>query len=430
MGTIATISTTKTTHTGKGRIHDYSSHRILSKLYSGRYLTLDGVVDKVAIGNISESVIRTLVFWYRMPSGVAEQIVALNATMSLKGDANNISIGGTTGSVYLNGFDKTIQYANQWNKCIIVFDSNITMDAVEIGKIGADFGEIDISHWEFWSKAFTATDIFNVMSYPEQLASSFSNTALTYAHLIRFYRFVEGWGTTAYDSSGSDADATITGGDWGTQDADVPQTAFLGFNTVGGVMLPESADLSTPGVDIQGSALSWAYSRGMNFNGDGYLGSGNIGEVSSMIVAIVPKNSEQVVIDCDGTHKLGLTDTIATDFVIINAAGANVPVPMYAVNAAGDQVAISEDITLASAVAQAIGWEDETIFVNGVENGNFTIGALNIISIKSDTKFTASDFKTAVEYQGIIYEIACYRTSKTDVEDLINYRALNVAYGG
>jgi len=224
MATIASISTSKRVISTVGRIFDKSSHRRLTVLNTGRYVRLDGNNDYVDAGDVGLT--KTLVFWYRMPSTDAEYIGEFSSGgISLKGSSSTLTIGGTTGTIYLNGMQKVGQPINSWIKAIIIFDSSVDMDAVTIGKFTTNYGEIDTCYWEFWSKAFEESDIRNVMSMPEKLACHFSGSSLKLSYLNRYLRMVDGFGTTIYDSSNNDVDATLSGGTWMTGEPNIPQTA-------------------------------------------------------------------------------------------------------------------------------------------------------------------------------------------------------------
>jgi hypothetical protein len=192
------------------------------------------------------------------------------------------------------------------------------------------------------------------------------------------------------------------------------------------ILIPE--DPNNAGFDILGNAINHPKLRGYNFIGDGNLSAGALLEdIKTLTVSFTPYLEDQNIINCDDdSHVLSMNNVLGTDYTVRNKNGVLVPIAHEVRKADGSTVAIPDWIRQASSTPGSIGFVDEEYIVNGVSGASevLVLNQKNVMSIKSATAFTATNFITFLTFKGVIHAI---KTNKGEVSDILlikNHRTL------
>lgn len=188
---------------------DSTSNNNDAKLFTGNRLSFDGVNDYVDVGNPNIS-LKTLVFWINLDS-TTEQVITLTSSQSVLISSGTITLNGTwSGSViYVNNVATSTISASNYNRVVITTTSAITVDDLEFGRIGSDYGALKMSDVQIWNSTWTATDVSNDYANPNQLVSSVS-----VSNLKGWFALTEGSGNLAIDSATELGSDLVTNGDF------------------------------------------------------------------------------------------------------------------------------------------------------------------------------------------------------------------------
>ena len=140
----------------------------------------------------------------------------------------------------------------------------------------------------------------------------------------------------------------------------------------------------TSGKDSAGLAISdeTAIENGVRFYGDGYIDADSIGTMKSICFWVKPDTNGENMINTDGG---------------------------------------SHTITASSGTISAGGFSSPTIYVNGSASTTLTANTWQFIAVTTATGFSASDFKTYTDFNGMIDEIMVYSSELSSAEVTKNY---------
>ena len=169
-----------------------------------------------------------------------------------------ITASGTTAKCYVNGVQLGV------DKTITAIDlSSITSAAIGSGNTGGgSFFNGQLSDFQIWNSAWSATDVANDYASPNELVSSVS-----VSNLKAWWALTEGSGSTAYDSSGEGNNGTINGADYEPAQSSILQLGMINWSNGSGVFLPPSPTNSAQ--DILGNAVRDRLNS-LNLTGTGY----------------------------------------------------------------------------------------------------------------------------------------------------------------
>ena len=147
------------------------------------------------------------------------------------------------------------------------------------------------------------------------------------------------------------------------------------------ILLTESL---TSGRDSAGFFLTdeTAIENGARFYGDGYIDADSIGTMKSICFWVKPDTNGENMINTDGG---------------------------------------SHTITASSGTISAGGFSSPTIYVNGSASTTLTANTWQFIAVTTATGFSASDFKTYTDFNGMIDEIMVYSSELSSAEVTQNY---------
>lgn len=140
----------------------------------------------------------------------------------------------------------------------------------------------------------------------------------------------------------------------------------------------------TSGKDSAGLSISdeTAVANGARFYGDGYIDADSIGTMKSICFWVKPDTNGENMINTDGG---------------------------------------SHTITASSGTISAGGFSSPTIYVNGSASTTLTANTWQFIAVTTATGFSASDFKTYTDFNGMIDEIMVYSSELSSAEVTQNY---------
>jgi len=394
----------------------------------GRAVSFNGTTARASCGDVSGGKnVKTIQFDIRFPNTVTASLERIIDT------GNGVLVGSSAGfsetmtgtwRIFINGLDRDDSEQGGFYTVHLTSLTGVDASAVFLAEAAGNFGEIDMCNMQFWSATFNEQDIANTSSKPEKLASSFNNGSVVLADLLAFYPMIEGSGTDIFDYSGNGKDGTLVNQSWLTGLSGCAQTCFMGLKTVAGVLFRE--DPTDASQDINGVTLDLSVEDGaFNCLGDGQWNHGDVGAIKSAVMVVTPDTNGQDVIDFDdGTHILGISNGIATDWVIVAEDGSNVTASNNIVNETGGTTVVSDLIVSESGTLVGTGWIDETIRVNGAVGTSVIAGVKSVVSIKSSTAFNADNVKLFSTYAGKHHRLLTYRHELSIGEDIQNYNAL------
>jgi hypothetical protein len=192
------------------------------------------------------------------------------------------------------------------------------------------------------------------------------------------------------------------------------------------ILLPE--DPNNPGRDILGNVINHPRLSGFNFVGDGNFSAGElIGDIKTLTVSFTPYLEDQNIINCDGdSHVLSMNNVLGTDYTVRDKNGVLVPIAHEVRKADGSTVPIPDWIRQASSTPGSIGFVDEEYVVNAVSGASevLVLNQKNIMTIKSATAFTATDFISFLTFKGIIHAVMTNTDELSDITIIHDHRTL------
>ena len=219
-----------------------------------------------------------------------------------------ITASGTTAKCYVNGVQLGV------DKTITAIDlSSITSAAIGSGNTGGgSFFNGQLSDFQIWNSAWSATDVANDYASPNELVSSVS-----VSNLKAWWALTEGSGSTAYDSSGEGNNGTINGADYEPAQSSILQLGMINWSNGSGVFLPPSPTNSAQ--DILGNAVRDRLNS-LNLTGTGYgevADSASINPTSAITIQCWIKSNTENDKGLVAKWKSG-----ATDYMLYKTSGS------------------------------------------------------------------------------------------------------------
>ena len=223
---------------------DKSGNSNNATLYTGKALSFDGINDYVDCGNIGIS-LKTLAFWINLDS-TTEKVLQVTSSQSVEVSSGTITLNGTwTGStIYVDATATSTIAASSYKRVVITTTSDITVDDLELGRIGSSYGDFILSDLEIYNTAWTQADVTYDYNKPNHLVTDNSaSTSIALSNLKGYWALSEGAGGLVYDSSGEKNYGTINGATWVPRQATIPQLGLMDWSK-GSNMITYSEDFS------------------------------------------------------------------------------------------------------------------------------------------------------------------------------------------
>jgi len=250
---------------------DTSGNSNNATLYTGKALSFDGVNDYVDFGNTGVG-LKTLAFWINLDS-TTEKVLQLTSTQSVEVSSGTITLNGTwTGStIYVDATATSTIAASNWKRVVITTTSAITVNDLELGRIGSSYGDFILSDLQIYDTAWTQDDVTFDYDNPQHLVTDNSDSTIALSNLKGYWHLSEGDGAINYDSSGEDNDGTIIGATWEDQQATIPQLGLMDWakSTPVADEITLIADPNDPSKDILGNSVRLR-EHSLNLDGSGY----------------------------------------------------------------------------------------------------------------------------------------------------------------
>jgi len=203
-----------------------------AKLFTGKALSFDGTGDSyyVDFGNTGVG-LKTLAFWINLDS-TTEKVLQLTSTQSVEVSSGTITLNGTwTGStIYVDATATSTIADSNWKRVVITTTSAITVNDLELGRIGSSYGDFILSDLQIFDSAWTQADVTFDYNNPQHLVTDNSDSSIALSNLKGYWHLSEGDGAINYDSSGEGNDGTINGATWEDQQATIPQLGLMDWS--------------------------------------------------------------------------------------------------------------------------------------------------------------------------------------------------------
>ena len=195
---------------------DTSGNSNNATLYTGKALSFDGVNDYIDCGNIGVS-LKTLAFWINLDS-TTEKVLQVTSSQSVEVSSGTITLNGTwTGStIYVDATATSTIIASSYKRVVITTTSAITVDDLELGRIGSSYGDFILSDLEIYDTPWTQADVTYDYNKPNHLVTDNPSTSIALSNLKGYFALSEGAGAIAYDSGTPLGSEAITNGDFST----------------------------------------------------------------------------------------------------------------------------------------------------------------------------------------------------------------------
>jgi len=208
---------------------DTSDNSNNATLYTGKALSFDGTGDSYYIdfGNIGVS-LKTLAFWINLDS-TTEKVLQLTSTQSVEVSSGTITLNGTwTGStIYVDATATNTIAASNWKRVVITTTSAITVNDLELGRIGSSYGDFILSDFQIYDTAWTQADVTFDYENPQHLVTDRAASSIALSNLKGYWHLSEGAGGVVYDSSGEGNNGTINGATASLQQTTIPQLGLM-----------------------------------------------------------------------------------------------------------------------------------------------------------------------------------------------------------
>ena len=259
---------------------DTSGNSNNATLYTGKSLSFDGVNDYVDCGNIGVS-LKTLAFWINLYS-TTEKVLQVTSSQSVEVSSGTITLNGTwTGStIYVDATATSTIVASSYKRVVITTTSAITVDDLELGRIGSSYGDFILSDLEIYDTPWTQADVTYDYNKPNHLVTDNPSTSIALSNLKGYWALSEGDGSIAYDSSGEGNNGTINGATYEDAQPTIPQLGMMDWakSTPVSDEITLVANPNNPSQDILGNSVRL---REHSFNLDG-LGYADVADDSSL----------------------------------------------------------------------------------------------------------------------------------------------------
>ena len=180
---------------------DTSGNSNNATLYTGKTLSFDGINDYVDCGNIGVS-LKTLAFWINLDS-TTEKVLQVTSSQSVEVSSGTITLNGTwTGStIYVDATATSTILASSYKRVVITTTSAITVDDLELGRIGSSYGDFILSDLEIYDTPWTQADVTYDYNKPNHLVTDNPSTSISLSNLKGYWALSEGAGDFVYNSA-------------------------------------------------------------------------------------------------------------------------------------------------------------------------------------------------------------------------------------
>jgi len=201
---------------------DTSGNSNNATLYTGKALSFDGVNDYIDCGNIGVS-LKTLAFWINLDS-TTEKVLQVTSSQSVEVSSGTITLNGTwTGStIYVDATATSTIAASSYKRVVITTTSAITVDDLELGRIGSSYGDFILSDLEIYDTPWTQADVTYDYNKPNHLVTDNPSTSIALSNLKGYWALSEGNGSIAYDSGTPLGSEEIIDGDFSPTSPNAP----------------------------------------------------------------------------------------------------------------------------------------------------------------------------------------------------------------
>ncbi len=252
---------------------DSSGNSNNATLYTGKALSFDGTGDSyyVDFGNTGVG-LKTLAFWINLDS-TTEKVLQLTSTQSVEVSSGTITLNGTwTGStIYVDATATSTIAASNWKRVVITTTSAITVNDLELGRIGSAYGDFILSDLQIFDSVWTQADVTFDYNNPQHLVTDRAASSIALSNLKGYWHLSEGAGAINYDSSGEGNNGAISGATWVLRQATIPQLGLMDWSkpTIGSDVVTLVADPEDPSKDIRGNDVRLR-EHSFNLDGSGY----------------------------------------------------------------------------------------------------------------------------------------------------------------
>jgi hypothetical protein len=186
----------------------------VSSYNTGKALSFDGVNDYVDCGNTGVS-LKTLAFLIHLDS-TTENVLQLTSTQSVEVSSGTITLNGTwTGStIYVDATATSTIADSNWKRVVITTTSAITVDDLELGRIGSSYGDFILSDLQIYDTAWTQADVTYDYDNPQNLVTDRAASTIALSNLKGYWHLSEGDGDYAYNSAVALGSEEVTDGDF------------------------------------------------------------------------------------------------------------------------------------------------------------------------------------------------------------------------
>lgn len=177
---------------------------------------------------------QSISFWVN-PTGITNNnFLSLSSTVAVGATGNTLfATGFTSPTIYINGVGTSLLTNNVWQHVVITTGTTITSNTINIGKNSTNFFTGSLDEIKIYNYALSADEVKTDYNAGTSVVFGASNqtigattTSLDYclpgdtspcSPPVAEYKFEEGVGTTAYDTSGNGNNGTWhgTGNHWG-----------------------------------------------------------------------------------------------------------------------------------------------------------------------------------------------------------------------
>ncbi len=182
---------------------DTSGNSNNATLYTGKALSFDGTGDSyyVDFGNTGVG-LKTLAFWINLDS-TTEKVLQVTSSQSVEVSSGTITLNGTwTGStIYVDATSTSTIAASNWKRVVITTTSAITVNDLELGRIGSAYGDFILSDLQIFDSVWTQADVTFDYDNPQHLVTDNSASSIALSSLKGYWHLSEGAGSYAYNSA-------------------------------------------------------------------------------------------------------------------------------------------------------------------------------------------------------------------------------------
>lgn len=183
---------------------------------SGSCLYFDGTNDVVTGGTTDN--IKSVSFWVK-PTSTTTTILQLTSSAYINASSGTLAATGfTTPTFYVNGQPSKTISANTWSYVTVTTSTNIVADAIILGNNSASYFTGYMDEVKFFPTTLTAAQVrghYAANASTDAVSASMGGTgSSTLPEPIAYWKFDEGYNTTANDSTSNINSLTLNVASW------------------------------------------------------------------------------------------------------------------------------------------------------------------------------------------------------------------------